>query len=141
MPKIAETLQQMEGFTYASAVDMNMGYYHLTLDLHTREICSLIFPFGRYRYCRLPMGAACAPDVFQEKMNNLFNELEFVKVYLDDLLVITNGSFDDHLEKLEIVLNRLREKGFQLSAAKSKFCALEIDYLGYTLMLRRRTRS
>ena len=133
LPKIAETLQQMEKFTYASAVDMNMGYYHISLDLATREICSLIFPFGRYRYCRLPMGASCAPDVFQEKMNNLFNELEFVKVYIDDLLVITSGSFDDHLEKLEIVLNRLREKGFQLNAAKSKFCALEIDYLGYTL--------
>lgn len=133
LPKIGETLQQMEGFTYASAVDMNMGYYHLTLDLATREICSLIFPFGRYRYCRLPMGASTAPDVFQEKMNNLFNELEFVKVYIDDLLVITNGSFDDHLEKLEVVLHRLHEKGFQLNAAKSKFCALEIDYLGYTL--------
>ena len=79
------------------------------------------------------MGASTAPDVFQEKMNNLFNELEFVKVYIDDLLVISAGSFDDHLEKLGQVLQRLHEKGFQVNAAKSSFCALEVDYLGYTL--------
>jgi hypothetical protein len=133
LPKIAETLQRMEKFMWASAIDLNMGYYHLTLDLATREICSLIFPWGRYRYKRLPMGASCAPDVFQEKMNNLFNELEYVKVYIDDLLVISAGSFDDHLKKLEVVLQRLRDKGFQVNAAKSNFCALEVDYLGYTL--------
>ena len=133
LPKISETLQRMEGFQWASAIDLNMGYYHLTLDLATREICSLIFPWGRYRYKRLPMGASTAPDVFQEKMNNLFNELEFVKVYIDDLLVISAGSFDDHLEKLGQVLQRLHEKGFQVNAAKSSFCALEVDYLGYTL--------
>ena len=133
LPKISDTLQRMEKFQWASAIDLNMGYYHLTLDLKTREICSLIFPWGRYRYKRLPMGAATAPDVFQEKMNNLFNELEFVKVYIDDLLVISADSFDDHLEKLEVVLQRLHEKGFQVNAAKSNFCALEVDYLGYTL--------
>jgi len=133
LPKISETLQRLEGFQWASAIDLNMGYYHLTLDLATREICSLIFPWGRYRYKRLPMGASTAPDVFQEKMNNLFNELEFVKVYIDDLLVLSAGSFDDHLEKLGQVLQRLHEKGFQVNAAKSKFCALEVDYLGYTL--------
>lgn len=133
LPKISDTLQRMEKFQWASAIDLNMGYYHLTLDLATREICSLIFPWGRYRYKRLPMGASTAPDVFQEKMNNLFNELEYVKVYIDDLLVISAGSFDDHLEKLGVVLNRLHEKGFQVNAAKSNFCALEVDYLGYTL--------
>ena len=133
LPKISDTLQRLEGFQWASAIDLNMGYYHLTLDLATKEICSLIFPWGRYRYKRLPMGASTAPDVFQEKMNNLFNELEFVKVYIDDLLVISAGTFDDHLEKLAVVLQRLHEKGFQVNAAKSKFCATEVDYLGYTL--------
>jgi len=133
LPKISDTLQRMEKFQWASAIDLNMGYYHLTLDMKTREICSLIFPWGRYRYKRLPMGAATAPDVFQEKMNNLFNDLEYIRVYIDDLLVISADSFDDHLEKLSEVLQRLHEKGFQVNAAKSNFCALEVDYLGYTL--------
>jgi len=63
----------------------------------------------------------------------LFTELEYVRVYIDDLLVITSEDFDDHLQKLGVVLQRLSEKGLQVNAAKSIFCALEVDYLGYTL--------
>lgn len=133
IPKIAETLQQMEKFSYCTAVDLNMGYYHLVLDLETRKICTIVFPWGKYRYVRLPMGAACAPDIFQARMNSIFNELEYVLCYIDDLLIITTGDFVDHLEKIEVVLRRLHEKGFQVNAAKSNFCALEVDYLGYTL--------
>ena len=133
LPKIAETLQQMEKFTYASAIDLNMGYYHLELDAYTMEICTVVFPWGKYRYRRLPMGAACAPDIFQARMGMLFTELEYVRVYIDDLLVITSEDFDDHLQKLGVVLQRLSEKGLQVNAAKSIFCALEVDYLGYTL--------
>ena len=37
--------------------------------------------------------------------------LEYVRAYIDDLLVITRGSLEDHLEKLGEVLRRLREAG------------------------------
>ena len=79
------------------------------------------------------MGAACAPDIFQARMTSIFRELEYVQCYIDDLLIISSGDFDDHLEKLDAVLQKLCEKGFQVNAAKSNFCALELDYLGYTL--------
>lgn len=133
IPKINEMLQQMEEFSFVSSVDLNMGYYHITLDLATREICTIVFPWGKYRYKRLPMGAACAPDIFQARMTSIFRELEYVQCYIDDLLIISSGDFDDHLEKLDAVLQKLCEKGFQVNAAKSNFCALELDYLGYTL--------
>lgn len=133
IPKISEMLQQMEKFSFVSSVDLNMGYYHITLDLATRDICTVIFPWGKYRYKRLPMGAACAPDIFQARMSSLFRELEYVQCYIDDLLIVSTGDFDDHLEKLDKVLQRLCETGFQVNAAKSHFCALELDYLGYTL--------
>ena len=68
IPKINEMLQQMEEFSFVSSVDLNMGYYHITLDLATREICTIVFPWGKYRYKRLPMGAACAPDIFQARI-------------------------------------------------------------------------
>ncbi len=53
--------------------------------------------------------------------------LEYVRVYLDDLLCISKLSLEDHLEKLEEVL------GLKANAAKLTFCALEIEYLGYVL--------
>ena len=129
LPKISDMLQQMEGFTFATAIDLNMGYYHLKLDVETMKICAIVFPWGIYRYKRLPMGVACSPDIFQSKMSSLFAELSYVQAYLDDLLCLTKGDFDDHMEKLDIVLQRLRDAGLQVNAAKSKFAAQEIDYL------------
>jgi len=42
-------------------------------------------------------------------MGMLFTELEYVRVYIDDLLVITSEDFDDHLQKLGVVLQRLSQ--------------------------------
>ncbi len=47
-----------------------------------------------------PQGIAGSPDIFQEKMSDLMATLEFIRTYLDDLLIITKGSLEDHLEKL-----------------------------------------
>jgi hypothetical protein len=47
------------------------------------------------------------PDVFQNVISKLVQDMEYVKTYLDDLLILTNSSFKDHLLKLEMVLARL----------------------------------
>jgi hypothetical protein len=94
-----DILQQMEGFLYATALDLNMGYYHLLLDAETLNICAIVFLWGFYRYKHLPMGTAVSPDILQAKMNMLFNELEYVRAYIDDLLIITKGERpQDHVE-------------------------------------------
>jgi hypothetical protein len=59
--------------------------------------------------------------------------LEYVRAYIDDLLVITKRSHDDHLGKLEQVFIQLRDDGLKINAAKSFFCAQEMEYLGYIL--------
>ena len=59
--------------------------------------------------------------------------LEFVRTYLDDLLIISNGSFDEHLQQLDTVLHRLCIEGLKINVEKSTFFAPEIGYLGYLL--------
>jgi hypothetical protein len=70
---------------------------------------------------------------FQERMSELMESLEFVRAYLDDLLCISKLSLEDHLDKLEVVLRRFGDAGLKVNAAKSTFCALDIEYLGYVL--------
>ena len=79
------------------------------------------------------MGISCAPDIFQDKMSDLVAHLEFARVYIDDLLVLTNGSFEDHLSKLGKVLEVLQKAGLKCNAEKCKFCVDEVEYLGYLL--------
>ncbi len=52
---------------------------------------------------------------------------------MDDLLIITRRTLDKHLQKMETVLTRLCDAGLKVNAAKSSFCAHEIEYLGYIL--------
>ena len=68
MPKISTVLQELEGFTFATALDLNMGYCTICLDPDASKICTIIFPWGKYSYLRLPMGIAGSPDIFQAKM-------------------------------------------------------------------------
>ena len=62
-----------------------------------------------------------SPDISQEKMNELFNSLEYVRAYIDDLLIISNGNFEDHLNKDKIVLKKLIAAGIKINAEKSFF--------------------
>ncbi len=78
IPKISTVLQQLAEFTYATALDLNMGYYTIRLDPDASKICTIIFPWGKYSYLRLPMGIVCSPDIFQAKMSELMVSLEFV---------------------------------------------------------------
>ena len=90
----------------------------------------IVFPFGKFEMQRLPMGLCNSPDIFQEKMSELFDGLDFVRTYIDDLLTLTKGTFEDHLEKLERVLFRLKESGLKVNAKKSFFAKNELECLG-----------
>ncbi len=131
IPHIQDMLLNLEGFQYATSLDLNMGYYHIELCPESKKLCTLVFPFGKYEMQRLPMGLCNSPDIFQEKMSELMEGLEYVRTYIDDLLVLTKGSFEDHLEKLDRVLARLRQAGLRVNANKSFFAKAELEYLGY----------
>ena len=57
-------------------------------------------------------------------------DLQYVRTYIDDLLVLTRSSFTDHLEKLEPVLEKLQKAGLRVNLTKTTLCAEEIEYLG-----------
>jgi hypothetical protein len=61
IPKISTVLQEMEGFTFAAALDLNMGYYTIRLDPDASKIYTIIFPWKKYSYKQLPMGIAGSP--------------------------------------------------------------------------------
>jgi hypothetical protein len=110
-----------------------MGYYTIRLDPVASKMCTIIFPWGKYSYKRLPMGFGGSADIFQAQMIDLMASLEYVWAYIDNLLMITRWVLDDHLSKIETVLTRLGGARLTVNAAKSLFCTHEIKYLGYIL--------
>ena len=133
IPQIQDLLLKLEGFKYATSLDLNMGYYHIELSPDSQCLCTIVTPWGKYSYKRLPMGLCNSPDIFQEKISELMWGLDFVCTYIDDLLVITKGTWEDHLEKLETVLNCLQEAGLKVNLCKSFFGKDQLEYLGYII--------
>ena len=139
IPKIQELMLMLEGFMFATSLDLNMGYYHIVLTPQSRNLCTILLPWGKYRYIRLPMGLKNSPDIFQEKMSNLMAGLEYVRTYIDDMLVITNSidsmseseAWKLHLQQLNRVFQRLQRAGLKVNAKKSFFGRQQLEYLGY----------
>jgi hypothetical protein len=75
---IPMVLQELEGFSFATALDLNMGYYTIRLDSNASNICTIIFPWGKYSYKQLPITIAGSPDIFQGKMSVLVESQEYV---------------------------------------------------------------
>jgi hypothetical protein len=67
IPKISTVLKEFKGFSFATALDLNMGCYTIRLDPDALKICTIIFPWGKYSYKQLPKGIAGSPDIFQGK--------------------------------------------------------------------------
>ena len=75
IPLIQDILLKLEGFKYATSLDLNMGYYHIKLDPQSRKLCTIVLPWGKYEYDSLPMGLCNSPDIFQEKIATLMSGL------------------------------------------------------------------
>ena len=101
-------MQQLEGFRYATALDLNMGYYMMTV----------VTEFCKFRYNHLPMGICASEDIFQAKVDELLVDIEGVKTYIDDIIFLGNDSFENHIEQMRIIFGRLRAAGLKVNAPK-----------------------
>jgi hypothetical protein len=67
IPEISTILQELEGFTYATALDLNMGYCTIRLDPTVSKMCTVIFPWGKYSYKRHPWASEAQPAYSKPK--------------------------------------------------------------------------
>ena len=131
MPKISEMLLNLEGFKYASSLDLNMGYYHIRISKQASNLCIITLPWRKYRYKQVPVGVSNSPDIFQEKMNEMLRGFGFIGAYIYDLLIIKKIDWSDHLEKLEITLQKIKYSGLKCNIEKLSFGQPEMEYLGF----------
>ena len=100
MPKINEILLKLEGFEYATSLDLNMVYYHTLLSENASNLCTIILLREKYRYNRLSMQVANSPDIFQQKMNDLFHIFGFIHAYINNMFILTKGYWTYYIQKL-----------------------------------------
>ena len=90
--------------------------------------------FGLYELNRMPFGLTNAPATFQRLMESCLGDLNFhtCLVYLDDVIVFAR-IFPEMLERLEEVLQCLREYGLKLKTSKCKLFQGKLTYLSHVV--------
>ena len=79
---------------------------------------TIVTKFGKFIYNRLPMGMCASMDIFQAKVNKLLGDIEGVKTYIDDILILSKYSFEKYIEQRRIILGRLRAAGIKVNVPK-----------------------
>ena len=95
-----------------------MEYYNIELSTRAKQICTIFFPWGEYKYQKLPIGVSNRPDILQENTSKLFEGFVMVHSYIYGVLVITKNKLIYHLKALKKVLHKRSES--VLKANKEK---------------------
>ena len=131
LPRIGDILARHTGYQYLLKIDISMQYYMFELDEESHNLCTIVTPFGLCRYAQLLMAVSESPNIAQEFMENLLQDLlEEIVIYINDIL-LTNHSWSSHLRLLNRVLAPLEDEGFSVNPLKCKWAVKETDFLGH----------
>ena len=89
--------------------------------------------YGLFEYTVMPFGLTNAPATFQSVINNALHEYLgiFVTAYLDDVLVYSSGTLEEHVEHVKKVLRKLKEYKLYLQLGKCEFYVKKTEFLGF----------
>lgn len=113
-----------------SKMDLFAGFWQVRIHPDSIHKTSFRTPFGQYEWLSMPMGLCNSPSVFQRLVSRILGNLDFVEVFLDNILV---HSLDEatHLLHIEQVLKILRDNNLTAKLTKCEFFAKQVEFLGH----------
>ena len=135
IPRIEDSLHLLAGTKYFSKLDLRSGYWQV--EVAEEDKCKTAFQVGTlgfYEFNRMPFGLCNAPATFQRLMERSMGDMNLrdCLIYLDDIVVFSS-TFEEHLERLEAVFQRLQINNLKLKASKCEFFKRECTYLGHVV--------
>eukprot|EP00804_Cyclotella_cryptica_P022672 CCRYP_012476-RA/>CCRYP_012476-RA protein AED:0.44 eAED:0.44 QI:0/0/0/1/0/0/3/0/288 len=108
LPIIFDILCKCSEYKFFTKLDVSLQCYTFELDKESQDLSTIIAPFGKYKYARLPMGLKCSPDIAHSVMESVLSGIEDADM-------------------------RLQENGFTINPLKCEWAVQETDWLGYWL--------
>lgn len=134
LPRIEESLDALSGACWFSTIDLASGYNQVPMTEQDRPKTAFCTPFGLFEFNRMPFGLCNAPSTFQRLMQRMFGKEQgqSLLLYLDDIIIFSS-SVEQHLQRLELVFDRLQKEGLKAKLEKCAFFRREVDYLGHVI--------
>ena len=133
LPRIDDTLEALGGSCWFSTLDLKSGFHQVSIAEEDRPKTAFSIPgSGLWQWRVLPFGLINSPSVFERLMERVFAGLTFLilLIYLDDIIVYSK-TFDEHLENLKVVLERLKSVNLKLNPKKCNLLCKKVSFLGH----------
>ena len=134
LPRIDDALSQLQGSQYFSTIDLFSGYWQVEVDPADQAKTAFATRRGLFEFRVMPFGLCNAPATFQRLMETVLAGLnwEICLIYIDDI-IITGRTFEDMIQNLEKVFQRLESAGLKLKAKKCYLFAKQVSFLGHLI--------
>ena len=133
LPRIEEILDSLGGAKYFSVLDMKSGYHQIEIEeSHKPRTAFTVGCLGFWEFNRLAFCLVNSSATYQRVMENCLGELNttICFIYLDDLIVFSD-TFEEHLDRLEKVFDRLGSCNLKSSPKKCYFLQKRVKYVGH----------
>lgn len=129
LPHMEDCIDRVGSATFVTKLDLLKGYWQVPLTPRAKEISAFVTPDAFLQYTVTPFGVCNAPATFQHLVNTVLGGVLGCNAYLDDI-VVYSGSWDDHIQKLGMVFERLSVANLTVNLAKCEFGRARVVYLG-----------
>lgn len=135
LPLVKETLHQVGRAKYFTKLDVIAAFNKIRMSVGEEWKTAFRTRYGLFESLVMPFGLTNAPSTFQRYVNHVLREHldEFASAYVDDILVYTNGSLQDHQEHVKLILGKLQKAGLFVDIEKCEFSTQSTKYLGYII--------
>ena len=128
-PTLNDILLKLSNVQHMPIIDASLGYNNLQLDMQSSYLTMFACLFGRYHYKHLPFGAALVGNMFQRKINEIFNDISNVFGIADDILLIGYDKDEaDHNKAVYNVLSQCQNVNLKLNKDKCHFRCTSIQF-------------
>ena len=135
LPNIEHNLNSLAKAKWFTAIDLLSGFHQVEMidGLSGKLATAFSTPWGQMCYTRMPMGLTSSPGAFMAVVDAALRGLPpgIAVAYCDDVLIPTDGDWNDHLRDVGLVFDRLIAAGFTVNPKKVFVGMREVGYLGY----------
>lgn len=134
LPRLDDLLHKAKQTPFMTTLDLKSGYHQISVRPADRDKTAFITPFGLFRYNVMPFGLRNAPSTFQRMIDRFRSGLQQLTIlaYLDDLIILSE-TFNEHLQALQLVFERLKLFKLHLNRTKCSFACERANYLGHVI--------
>lgn len=133
LPNVERILHSLRDAKFISSIDLKKAFWQVPLDPASKEKTAFsVIGRGQFQFVTMPFGLVNSAQTQQRLVDALFGPKYETKIfsYIDDIL-ITGSSFQEHIELLEIVRDKLKEANLTVNFSKCEFFKTSLKYLGY----------